>query len=156
MRAYRQRKKARTAATAIPAELRAQPRWARSEGKRPVQPGGKSASSTNARTWSTFESVQQGAGDGFGFMLGGGIGCIDIDHCINPDGTLTETAQRILASNPGAWVERSVSGTGLHVFGLLPEQPGRKHDGFEVYSTGRFIRCTGEVFQHGQLVELHV
>lgn len=121
-------------------------RWARADGKRPVMPSGAPASSTNPDTWSTFDEVQSGAGDGFGFMLGGGIGCYDIDNVFDDDVPklwFAEVLREI--REPVIFVERSVSGRGLHVFVELPEQRGSRRavgDGsVEKYSFGRFIRC---------------
>ena len=63
------------------------------------------------------------------------------------DGRLSALAERVLDRNPGAYVEVSVSGRGLHVFGGLSEGPGRRGAGVEVYSRARFIRVTGNVFR---------
>ncbi|WJZ00501.1 hypothetical protein CHAN_09485 [Corynebacterium hansenii] len=116
---------------------------------------GRPASSINPRTWAEFADVQSGAGDGFGVMLGGGVGCIDLDGALDDRGrVVSAVARAVLEANPGAWVEVSVSGRGLHVFGLLREGPGVRRDGLEVYSRGRFIRVTGRVFRPGRLVPL--
>ena len=48
--AYRRRK-------AIPDGMKALRRWVRADGKRPIQPDGKPASSTKPATWSAFEQV---------------------------------------------------------------------------------------------------
>lgn len=85
-------------------------------------------------------------GDGLGFMLGGGIGCYDID------GASDERAREVIAGirEPIVFVERSISGNGFHVFVEMPESRGSVHQGVdytvERYSFGRFIRMTGEVF----------
>lgn len=86
--------------------------------------------------------MESTVGDGVGFMLGGGVGCIDLDHCLLPDGTLTWQAGRLLEACSATYVEVSPSGTGLHVFGLLPEGPGRRVAGVEVYSRARFMTVT--------------
>ena len=57
-------------------------RWTRRVGKRPVMIDGRPASSTDPKTWGTFAEVQRGAGDGFGVMLGDGLACYDLDHCL--------------------------------------------------------------------------
>lgn len=120
-------------------------------------PSGAPASSTDPSTWSPYSAVQDGAGDGMGFMLGGGIGCIDLDGCLDTYGGVSREARAVLEANPGAFVEKSVSGRGLHVFGLLPEGRGRRlPGGIEVYSRARFIRTTGDVFQEGTLVPLSI
>lgn len=108
---------------------------------------GRAASSTNQSTWSPLRAVlESGAGDGFGFMLGGGIGCIDLDHCLTADGP-TDFAAAVLASCHATYVEVSPSGTGLHIFGLLAEGPGRKVPGVEVYSRARFMTVTACPFE---------
>lgn len=130
----------------VPVEMIGRARWVRRDGKRPITVDGRSASSTNQSTWSPLRAVlESGAGDGFGFMLGSGIGCIDLDHCLTADGP-TDFASAVLAACPATYVEVSPSGTGLHVFGLLPEGSGRKVPGAEVYSRARFMTVTAEAF----------
>ena len=109
---------------------------------------GRSASSTDPSTWSTFAEVQAStAGDGFGVMLGGGLGCHDLDHALD-GGELKPWAREVLdgIAEPILFVEVSMSGEGLHVFVEAPEGPGRKlqvgDGGHEFYSQGRFIRTT--------------
>lgn len=121
-------------------------RWARCEHKRPIQIDGNPASTTNPNTWATYETVQVGHGDGYGVMLGNGLGCIDLDHCFNEYG-LTQWAKDILTTTQNIlFVERSLSGDGLHIFCELPERKGTsvKHDSgaVETFSRARFIRTT--------------
>ena len=139
----RQRDKAREG---VPGWLRAGVRWTRADGKRPVMPDGRAASSTNPATWARYEDVQAGAGDGYGVMLGGGLACIDLDNCF-VDGELSPFAERIIEMNSGAYVEVSLSGNGLHIFGEFSEVSGVRREGFEFYSRARFIRVTGDVFR---------
>lgn len=129
-------------------------RWTRADGKRPITPAGTPASSTNDATWSNFDDVQSGAGDGFGFMLGDGFACLDLDDCFLRSDELKPGAAPVVAANPDAFIERSVSGRGLHIFGLLPPGRGRRMSGVEIYSTARFIRTTGDVYQSGGLSKL--
>lgn len=133
--------------------MRALPRWTRAAGKRPITITGEPASTTKPTTWSRFAEVEN---DAHGIMLGGGLGCIDLDSCFTAEGDLTPLARRIVAKNPGAFIEISQSGKGLHIFGLRPEGPGLRRQGIEVYSWGRFIRTTGEVYQRGGLEELNL
>lgn len=139
-RAYRRRR-----AAGVPSWLKGRERWTRADHKRPITPGGLSASSTNPDTWGSYADCQAGAGDGYGVMLGDGLGCIDLDGCLD-GGRLSAVAESVLAANPGAYVEVSMSGRGLHVFGQRAEVPGRRVPGVEVYSRGRFIRVTGNVW----------
>lgn len=139
----------------IPAEMTSRARWVRRDKKRPITIEGRPASSTSSLTWSTYDAVKRSsAGDGIGFVLGAGIACLDLDHCLI-DGKPNELARKVLARVPGAYVEISPGGDGLHVWGTAPEQPGRKRSGVEAYSVGRYITVTGNVFQAGRLVDLN-
>jgi primase-polymerase (primpol)-like protein len=126
--------------------------------KRPVQPDGRWASVTDERTWSSFAAVRAAeVGDGVGFVLNGdGIVCVDLDHCVE-DGRPTVWAERVLSLFPDAPVEVSLSGTGLHVWGV-GDVPSRivTFDGgkVEVYSDGRFIAMTGRWLRRGPLVDV--
>lgn len=86
-------------------------------------------------------------GTGFGIMLGDGLGCWDLDHCIT-DGSLAPWAAEILASASPVWVERSLSGDGLHIFVMADEAVGSRRDGVEFYSWARFIAVTGDRFDY--------
>lgn len=127
----------------IPAELRECRRWTRRVGKRPVTVTGRPGSSTDQGTWSTFAAVQRSrAGDGIGVMLGDGLACYDLDHCLE-DGVLSECAQQVLAEVDPIYTEVSMSGTGLHVFVRAPEGKAVRTEGVEFYSRARFIAVTG-------------
>lgn len=122
-------------------------RWVRAVGKRPVTVDGLPASSTDPGTWASFEAVRaSSAGDGFGVMLGGGLGCYDLD------GVSDDVARAFVATvaERVVFVERSVSGRGVHVFVDAVEAAGwrRVIDGVSVefYSRARFIRVTGDRF----------
>lgn len=128
----------------LPVEMTSQARFVRYTSRKvPRTVQGRSASSTDARTWSTYDAAAASrVGEGIGFVLGGGIGCIDLDKCIASDGTLAPWAQEVLDANPETFAEISRSGTGIHVFGLLPEGPGRViRDGrnIEIYSKDRYM-----------------
>lgn len=125
----------------VPHELRARDRWVTHVAKRPLTPRGRPASSTDPRTWSPYEALD--GMDRKGFVLNGdGIVCLDLDHCL-VDGVLTERAAEILARCPSTYVEVSLLGTGLHVWGRGEVPKGRRLDGVEVYGTGRYIAVTG-------------
>lgn len=128
-------------------EFHSERRWVRADGKRPIMPCGSPASSTDPATWLRFSDVQAGAGDGFGVMLGGGLGCYDLDHCI-VDGMLEGWALQVLDGipEPVVFTEVSMSGTGLHVFVRAGESPGTRRGNVERYTRARFIRVTGKKF----------
>lgn len=119
--------------------------------KVPTQVNGRNAKSTDPSTWSSYsEAAASTVGAGLGFALGDGFACLDLDQCVAPDGMLSNLAQRVLTENPDAWVELSVSGTGLHVWGLMDERPGQMLPGLEIYSQGRFI-ALGTTYRRGGL-----
>jgi primase-polymerase (primpol)-like protein len=153
-RAYRERHR-----HAVPEQLRAADRWMRfrlvpragKTTKVPTQVNGRNAKSTDPSTWSSYsEAAASTVGAGLGFALGDGFACLDLDQCVAPDGMLSNLAQRVLTENPDAWVELSVSGTGLHVWGLMDERPGQMLPGLEIYSQGRFI-ALGTTYRRGGL-----
>ncbi len=127
----------------LPAALRSGRRFVRADGKRPITTSGAPASSTRPETWASFTEVRSGVGDGFGVMLGGGLGCYDLDHC--SDGQARQFARTI--PERVLYAERSMSGRGVHVFVEAPEGRGWKRmvDGVAVerYTWARFIRMTG-------------
>ena len=51
-------------------------------------------------------------------------------------------AQQIIDANAGTFMETSLSGTGIHIWGLLDSRPGRViRDGrnIEIYTAGRYM-----------------
>lgn len=140
----------------LPVEMRRSPRWVEWRPvrcgprvtKMPIQINGAVASSTDPATWAPFSKVARA--ERKGFVLGDGIGCIDLDHCLI-DGEPTAAAAKFLAALPPTYVEVSPSGDGLHVFGYLPEGRGtcRTVDGLsiETYSAGRYMTVTGRAFR---------
>ncbi|MFD5838210.1 bifunctional DNA primase/polymerase [Streptomyces collinus] len=142
---------------AIPAELTSRPRWIRRTSRKvPLTVGGATASSTDPSTWSRYgDAARSTAGAGLGFVLDerDGLVCLDLDHCLDVDGTVAGWAQNVLDAVAGStWVEVSAGGDGLHVWGhgRLPGGAGRRlrlGDGtVEVYATGRYIAVTGRTF----------
>lgn len=130
----------------FPAVMIGRRSWVRADGKRPIEPSGVPASSTDPGTWHSLAEVQRGAGDGFGIMLGDGLGCYDLDDVA--DGQIRSFISTV--REPIVFIERSVSGGGAHVFVEAPEGIGWKRivDGVSVerYTRARFIRTTGKEF----------
>ncbi|MGC9543605.1 DNA primase [Streptomyces sp. UG1] len=144
---------------AIPAELRARERWVRrSSSKVPLRSDtGRPASSTDPATWTTYAAAAASPhGSGLGFVLahGDGIVVLDLDHCL-VDGEPKPWAREILERCPATYVEVSVSGEGLHLWGRGRIGRGRRirwPDGahIEIYSAERFI-VLGERYRHAPL-----
>lgn len=114
--------------------------------------GIRKASSTNNRTWSTFEKIyeayENGVGEGIGFVLSetDPYVCIDIDNIESMD-LLPELAHEIINLS---YAELSPSGKGIHVWikGFQHDSDRFKNKntnlGYEIYSDKRFITFTGE------------
>jgi putative DNA primase/helicase len=87
---------------------------------------------------------------GFVFTRDAGFWFLDVDGCLQPDGTWSPIARELCAALPGAAVEISQSGRGLHLFGrgLVPPHSSRRGEaqqlGLEFYTEGRFVALTGQ------------
>ena len=162
----------------MPPELTQRPNWVRwvpiwngsKWTKRPIQPSGFGASTTDPKHWSSFDAVkkayewavecgyaefrerakpiQQVPIGGVGFVFDGQpdpdglvFAGVDFDK-INTEIASQAAAERI--KKLGSYVEASVSGTGLHV--ILKARPlasGVTNNGIELYTSGRFFTMTG-------------
>lgn len=139
----------------LPAALTDRPRWVRhTTTKVPLDPrSGSAASSTDPRTWTDHATARRSRhGAGLGIVLDGdGVVCIDLDHCLDGDGTVAAWAREVLDRCPPTYIEISPSGDGLHIWGTGTVRHGRRLalDGgtAEVYGTGRYITITGR--RHG-------
>lgn len=111
--------------------------------KAPLQISGRYASSTNPNTWTDYRTAAN-RGHEVGFVLNGdGIVCIDIDHCLVGD-ELTEHARKIVERAGNTYIEKSRSGSGIHIWGYGTVTHGTTRKDYEVYGTGRFIATTGK------------
>lgn len=81
---------------------------------------------------------------GIGFRPAGtGLACLDIDNCL-AGGQWSATALAMMARFPGAFIELSTSGNGLHIWftytGDGPGRLGKDASGLlELYSEGQFL-----------------
>ena len=140
-------------ASPLPAALRDCARWVRHDAaKRPLTVHGHGASSTNARTWTTYAAAHASSvGNGLGFVLDGsdGVICLDLDHCLDR-GRLAPWAADLLASCPDTYTEVSPSGQGLHVWGTGELDRGRivnvNGGKVEMYGRSRYITITENPF----------
>lgn len=102
--------------------------------------------------WTDFETAAAavarlgpGHGVGFVFTVTDPFWFLDVDGAL-VDGQWSPLAHDLLAMFPGAAVEVSTSGAGLHVFGSGPVPPHGctcKRLGLEFYTEGRFVALTG-------------
>ncbi|WP_199552796.1 DNA primase [Streptomyces sp. N35] len=146
--------RARRAESALPKELTRRRRWVRRDvRKAPRTTDGAYASVADGSVWSTHaDALRSRAGVGLGYVLaeGDGVACIDLDHCLD-GGQLAAWARDILDRCPATFVEVSVSGAGLHIWGRATVTRGRRirRDGvvIEIYGQARYIAVTGRRFE---------
>lgn len=86
-------------------------------------------------------------GVGFVFTVNDPFFFVDLDKCLNADNaTWSPVAMEVLSLLPGAAVEVSQSGRGLHIIGQgqAPEHSCKNVPlGLELYTEGRFVALTG-------------
>lgn len=145
-RAYRARQR-----RGVPVEMTRRNRWVRHDAdKVPLTLFGMPASVVDPRTWTSYAKANASTvGTGLGIVLGDGLGCIDLDHCI--DGRkVAPWAREIIDQHrsEAVLIERSMSGNGVHIFLPMAEGRGsRVRDGernIETYSRERYIAVTGD------------
>lgn len=142
----------------FPADLKQELRWVTwrsvKRGNRTTKPPDQAVNDETA--WLSFaqaiKRVSGGKAHGVGFVLGSGIVGIDLDDCIDEDGTLHEVARDAFALC--TYCERSPSGRGLHflVRGKIKESRNvRKRAGVparEIYDgregPARYLTVTGD------------
>lgn len=109
---------------------------------------GKKIDAHDPKNWFTYqEAKNMDANIGFVLTANDPYFCVDLDKC-KIDSEWSTHAFKILGWFPGAYVEISYSGDGLHIFGLsrgFPQHASKKKflDGeVELYTSKRFIAFT--------------
>lgn len=108
----------------------------------------------DSNAWTSAEIALQAAavfgrnyGVGFFFTENDPFFFVDVDKCLLPTNEWSPLAQNILSWFPGAAVEISHSGKGLHIFGqcALQVTHSKKNTplGLELYTKKRFVALTG-------------
>ncbi len=141
----------------IPRELQAYKQWVNwirphcALRKLPICPvTRKLASCTDPGTWGTYGQVIATRawfghmGIGFVFTPEDPYVGIDLDHSLTAGGEVESGACEIVAKL-NSYTEWSPSGQGLHVLvkASLSDRSGRRSQGIEVYSSGRYFTITG-------------
>ena len=118
--------------------------------KLPVSPHtGQVCNAHSAENWAdaatAFERARAtGCGVGFVFTAKDPFFFLDIDKCSTPSGW-SPLAMQLLSELPGAAVEISQSGAGLHVFGRAQALAHKSKNialGIELYTADRFVALT--------------
>jgi len=156
----------------IPNELKAQPYWRPwfysppnqtngKPGKTPLSaitllPSNDTKSFSDCTTFEILEAMllkeqekpfEEQRFHGLGYSLHDDCHVIDLDHAIDQDGNITPMALDLLENIPG-YVERSVSGSGLHIFTKLDGYESniiQNSLNLEIYTNKRFIAVTGDI-----------
>lgn len=135
----------------IPSELKPLKQWVCWVGKDKIPKNaytGKNAQSNNPDTWCVFDEAcaacEKYGFDGVGFMFANGYFGVDLDHCLDNVDFCDEFVETLQS-----YAEISKSGTGIHIIckGTLPNGARRKN-GVEMYSSGRYFICTGNVYNN--------
>ena len=151
---------------AVPDEMKARPNWVVVKtwwnaekgkyNKRPVNcnsDNGEYAESDNPETWTTFDNalkyLKEKGGTTVAYALDGkdNISCIDLDRCYDENGQPTALAKEVLSKCGKTYVEKSVSGNGLHIFGKTEGMDIRsfsKDGDLEFYQKEHFIAMMGD------------
>lgn len=140
----------------FPAELRALPQWmvagsgdpSSKEYKRPIDPKtGKWGSPTDPKTWGTFEEAMASPYPlkGFVFNASDPYAVIDLDT-YKAKNEQVKNLHAEVARHAETYSELSQSGLGTHIIGRghVVEGANNEANSLEVYSTGRFMICTGK------------
>ncbi len=120
--------------------------------KQPIDPNsGKLASAHDSANWLSYDQAKIyaqifGESHAVGFVITPEckVFCLDIDSCLQLDNQWSRQSHELCEMFAGAAIERSVSGTGLHVWGMysgdVPPH-GCKNEalGIELYTEKRFI-----------------
>jgi hypothetical protein len=115
----------------------------------------KGAATNDPTTWGTFAECMTAAADwpgwfdGVGLVLLPGDVGIDADDCYSSDGALSPLASDLVQDARGrAYIERSVSKTGIHLLELGHIPDALKTDAIEMYEggegKGRYFTLSGD------------
>jgi putative DNA primase/helicase len=168
----------------VPVQMKQLPQWVvwrfeqREAGKKPTKipynalqlkgaglsPWAK-ARSNESETWCTFETAcevlkrfRELDGLGFCFSPNDGMTGIDLDNCINADGSLTDWAQKVVTEFGHTYIEVSPSKRGLHIFCIgkavkagkrvVVKPNGNGDEAIEIYdyTSPRYFTVTGKRF----------
>ncbi len=123
--------------------------------KLPLKINGSPSRADHPEDWSTLPEVLKAIDFCIGSIPAIALGAdfplrvLDLDDCIDDQGNLSKLAKDVLAVSPGCYIEKSVSGRGLHilVWASANKVPCHPCLGLEVYGGApRFIVMTGDLW----------
>lgn len=138
-------------------------RYEETEGEKPTKvpynpETGRMASVTDSGTWSTFETARQavlnsGFYSGIGFVVteADPYAFIDLDappaHATSTEIATIKQRQAAIYDEFQSYAELSPSDKGLHIIIHGAIESGRKRSSIEIYSSGRYMTMTGNVYR---------
>ncbi len=149
----------------IPDELKALKQWVvyRLEKKPekdklekvPYKTNAVNASTTNPKTWCSFEQAveafEEEGFDGIGFVFtkDDPYCGIDFDHCVNLETKVIESWAMEWIGKFASYTEYSPSGTGIHIIvqGQILSEKGIKKGDYEMYDHARYFTFTGDIIE---------
>jgi hypothetical protein len=125
-----------------------------SSDKKPRSPhNGQVCNPHDTQFWVDRQAAENAVANGLGIGVGmvfaehHGNFFVDIDHCLQPDGSWSPVAVQLCQVFAGAYIEVSSSGTGIHIIGkgVAPVGHSTRNTalGLEVYTTGRYCALAG-------------
>ena len=155
----------------VPEEMKAKPNWVIVRTSENEETGrlekylidchtGKFAKSDDPSTWTSYDEAKKYAKENGGVALAYALDgkdkicCIDVDHCLNEKGEYTSLVDSIMQKADGTYMERSLSGKGVHFFGKTDGMNIRafsKDGGLEFYQKAHFIAMTGDTKTEAEL-----
>lgn len=108
------------------------------------------ASSTDPKTWTTYEEAQKHKYkfNGIGCVATGDVLFVDLDNCVK-DGNVEDLIILDLIKESSTYTEYSPSGTGLHLLFHLSEKfdpIAKKVGNYECYTSGRYFTVTEKLY----------
>ncbi|MCX6690816.1 MAG: hypothetical protein NTW33_01880 [Methanoregula sp.] len=125
--------------------------------KIPLKITGELARADHPEDWATLPEVLKVIAFGIGQYPAIALGfdfplrVLDLDRCIDDEGNLSQLARDILSLAGDTYIEKSVSGRGLHVLVWKSGHnfPAHPTPGLEIYDGApRFIVMTGDLWGH--------
>ncbi len=143
---------------AIPKELKTYHQWVTYRGiddKAPRQINDDLASSTDASTWDTWDSVVDLEHKGFVLSTYDPFIFWDFDKCLDEEGNITDKQIEVIVDKLDSYTEVSPSKKGLHVLCIakLPDVGGNRKGKVEVYDQSRYTTMTGDIYKGRDIIE---
>ena len=158
----------------IPQEMKEKKQWVLAINKIPFQPNGECASHSDYTTWSSFDDClkeyesNSNKYQGIGYMFNNDLVGLDLDDCFESDGsTLKWWAKKLLKEAKNAFIEKTISQKGLHIYfkanDFFRNKPGvnvklrklgiefdneTEKAGIEIYSNHRYFLMTANIFEN--------